>query len=83
MITIYGHQRCVWCKKAKDLAEQYNLEYSWKDTDDQTILNELKTQKPEVRTVPQIWWDNRYLGGYENFADEVQNTLGGFGEQKF
>lgn len=82
MITIYGHARCVWCKKAKTLAEQYKLEVNYRDTDEPGVLDELKMKIPAAKTVPQIWWDNRYLGGYEQLALEIQNTVGGFGEQK-
>ena len=83
MITIYGHNRCGWCKKAKKLAESYSLPHQWKDTDDQEILNELKMKLPDVKTVPQIWWYDRHVGGYHEFASEVENTVGGHGEQKF
>lgn len=83
MITIYGHQRCGWCKKAKALAEQYELKYEWLDTDDQEILNALKTALPTARTVPQIWWGDKHIGGYENFAAEVENTLGNYGQGTF
>ena len=83
MITIYGHPRCGWCIRAKNLAARYNLAYEWKDTDDQEILNELKTKLPEAKTVPQIWWHGNHVGGYEEFAAEVENTIGGYGDQKF
>lgn len=83
MITIYGHTRCGWCTKAKNLAEQYGLEYQWKDTDDQENLNQLKKDLPSVKTVPQIWWDNRYIGGYDKFSAEVENTLGNYGQGTF
>jgi glutaredoxin len=82
MITIYGHTRCGWCVKAKALADRYNLEYQWKDTDNQENLNELKTMFPNVRTVPQIWWDQRHIGGYEQFTSEIENTLGNYGQDK-
>lgn len=83
MITIYGHSRCGWCTKAKNLAAQYNLKYEWKDTDNQDILNDLKMKLPAVETVPQIWWDDRYIGGYDLFAVEVENTIGNYGQDKF
>jgi glutaredoxin 1 len=79
MITIYGHSRCGWCTKAKKLAESYNLEYNYKDTDIQENLNDLKKDLPNVKTVPQIWWDNRYIGGYEDFAAEIENTRSDYG----
>jgi glutaredoxin 3 len=83
MITIYGHGRCGWCIRAKKLAERYSLSYEWKDTDDNAILNEMKIKLPEARTVPQIWWHEKYIGGYEDFAAEVENTIGGYGDQRF
>lgn len=82
MITIYGHARCGWCVKAKKLAEQYHLKYEWKDTDMSENLNDLKKKFPNVKTVPQIWWDDRHIGGYEQFSSEIENTLGNYGQEK-
>lgn len=83
MITIYGHPRCGWCIRAKRLADRYNLTYEWKDTDDPENLNTLKSKLPDAKTVPQIWWHDRHIGGYEDFAAEVENTIGGYGDQTF
>jgi glutaredoxin 3 len=83
MITIYGHSRCGWCIRAKRLAERYSLRYEWKDTDDDKNLNDMKVKLPSVKTVPQIWWDDRYIGGYEDLVKEVENTIGGYGDQPF
>lgn len=83
MIVIYGRDNCSWCTKAKNLAEQYRLKYEYKNTNDSDTLNELKAAFPAVKTVPQIWWDNRHLGGYDSFASEIENTLGNFGQQDF
>lgn len=83
MITIYGHQRCGWCTKAKNLAEQYGLKYQWKDTDVMENLNELKKKIPDVKTIPQIWWDDRHIGGYELFSAEIENTIGNYGQDRF
>jgi glutaredoxin len=82
MIVIYGNEACVYCRKAKRLAEQYELRYEWKDTDSDFILNELKTMLPNVKTIPQIWWNGNHIGGYEDFATAVNNTIGGYGEGK-
>jgi glutaredoxin len=43
---------------------------------------ELSTLKPDVKTLPQIWWDNRYIGGYTDFAAEIENTMGNYGNGK-
>jgi glutaredoxin len=83
MVIIYGNQLCSWCKKAKKLAIDYNLQYEWRDTDEDGVLNELKLKLPNLKTIPQIWWHEKYIGGYEDFVTELQNTLGGFGENSF
>lgn len=80
MITIYGHPRCGWCKRAKSLAEQYELKYEWLDTDIPEVLANLKSALPDKKTVPQIFWGERYIGGYEDFAAEIENTIGNYGQ---
>ncbi len=80
MITIYGHSRCSWCLKAKELADSYMLKYEWLDTDEPSNLKTLKEAVPGVKTVPQIWWNDRHIGGYEKFLEEVEGAIGGYGD---
>jgi glutaredoxin 3 len=81
MVIIYGNNRCDWCRKAKSLAKDYNLNFDWRNTDDDSIFEQLQSELPNTKTsIPQIWWNGKYIGGYEDFAAELTNTLGGFGE---
>lgn len=85
MITIYGAEWCSWCNKAKDLAKQYQLPVDYKNVDDADTKKELVLRVTEVNpnsklTIPQIWWNDRYIGGYDKFAAEVENTLGNYGQ---
>ena len=83
MITIYGTQSCKWCNAAIALAEAKGFQYEYRGVDlNEQFYIELKALKPDMKTVPQIWWDNRYIGGYTDFAQEVENTSGGFGDGK-
>lgn len=83
MITIYGTQTCKWCKAAVALAEAQKLQYEYRSVDlNEQFYIELKALKPDMKTVPQIWWDNRYIGGYSDFAQEIENTSGGYGDGK-
>jgi glutaredoxin len=43
----------------------------------------MKIKLPDVRTIPQIWWHGNHIGGYEDLVSEIENTIGGFGDQKF
>lgn len=84
MIIIYGNEMCSYCLRAKRLAAQYNLPYVFKDTDQDANLNELKKIIPNDRaSIPQIWWHDRYIGGYDEFSEEITNTMGGFGDSPF
>lgn len=80
MIEIYSKTSCAWCVKAKELADQYNLDYVEKNIDTAKNLNELLLKMPDVKTIPQIFWNDRYIGGYAEFASEIENTIGGYGE---
>ena len=76
MIEIYGTPSCGFCLRAKKLAERYGLQYEYKDISsveaNRVELNERYGSEP--RTVPQIYWNNKYIGGYNELAEEIQNT---------
>ncbi len=83
MITIYGSKTCSWCEKAKRLADTFDLKYTYLDVSNPETMAELKTKKPDAKTIPQIWWHENYIGGHEQFATEIENTLGGnYGQEK-
>lgn len=81
MITIYGKQGCGFCVKAKLLAQSLGMSYQCKDIGVDIIREELYTKHPETKTVPQIWINDKHIGGYVEFASEVEDTgMGNFGE---
>lgn len=82
-LTIYGKDNCYWCKEAKSLAERYDIAYTYIDASNEEGLREFKEAVPLAKTVPQIFWDGRHIGGYNDFANEVESTIGGFGDQLF
>lgn len=82
MITIYGAPWCSWCMKAKKLAEDYQLDYEWRNVDNDHYKEQLKILLPSVKTIPQIWWHGNHVGGYEDFAREIEETRN-FGQDKF
>lgn len=82
-LTIYGKANCAWCKEARTLAERYGITYEYIDVGYTDGLKELMDRAPDAKTVPQIWWHDRYIGGYQEFSREIEDTIGGYGEQKF
>jgi glutaredoxin len=83
MITIYGKENCHWCQEARRLADRYQLKYEYKDTLFQNYRTEMFSRFPEAKTVPQIWWGDRHIGGYSEFASEIENTVGNYGQELF
>ncbi|EPH6764654.1 GrxA family glutaredoxin [Cronobacter dublinensis] len=73
-VKIYGKEQCAYCKKAKELAAQLQsqgkLTFEYIDIQiagiGATELSEL-VGKP-VRQVPQIFIDDKPVGGYTEFA---------------
>ncbi len=81
MIIIYGKSSCSWCDKAIGLARQYQLDFEYRSVDNDHYKQQLKQMLPDVKTVPQIWWHGKHIGGYEDFASEIENTRS-FGQEK-
>jgi glutaredoxin len=83
VITIYAKNSCKWCTAAKELADSRSLIYDYRNVDDNfQFMLELASLKPDVKTLPQIWWNDRYIGGYTDFTTEIENTLGDYGNGK-
>lgn len=83
MIQIYGNAICLYCKKAKKLAEKHSLDYVYKDVDEDKYMEEFKTNFPGVKKLPQIVWHGKHIGGYDQFAIEIENTLSDYGQGGF
>ena len=76
MITIYGKTNCGFCTKAKDLVESRKLKYEYKDVGiGQDTLAELQAKVPmPVRSVPQIFVRDEYVGGYSDLIKYLEST---------
>lgn len=81
-IVIYSKPNCTWCVKAKELMNKLNLKYDEKVLDVDYTRDELKQLVPEnlPLTVPQIFVNNKRVGGYEDFAEWCDNHGYGNGQ---
>lgn len=64
--TIFGRQGCGFCLQAKTVLEQKGLSFSYVDIHEEGISQGdlAKTIGRPVRTVPQIFHGQDYVGGY-------------------
>lgn len=81
MIVIWGRDNCVYCTRAVELCKQYDFKFEYIKVNTPQILEQLEQKVPGVKTVPQIFWNDKHIGGYEDFAAEIENTRN-FGQEK-
>ena len=76
-ITIYTGALCGFCDAAKKLLTRNNAEY--KEINVSTVdgaMDEMITKANGKRTVPQIFFDDQHIGGYDDIrALEKENKL--------
>ncbi len=68
--TIFGHDACGFCRQAKQLLEEKELKYRYVDIHKEGITKDALSQLigKEVYTVPQIFEDKRYVGGFDDLT---------------
>jgi glutaredoxin len=73
VITIYGSENCIWCLKAKQVAETFELKHEYKLVEN--CMAEFNSKFPDEYAVPQILWDNVHISGYEMFTKAVNEFI--------
>jgi glutaredoxin 3 len=77
IVTIYTGPLCTFCDAAKKLLARNNVEYS--EINIATVdgaMDEMITKANGKRTIPQIFFDDQHIGGYdETRALEKENKL--------
>ena len=76
-ITIYTGPMCNYCEAAKRLLTRNNVAYS--EINIATVdgaMDEMIKKANGKRTIPQIFFDNQHIGGYDKVrALEKENKL--------
>lgn len=75
-VTIYSKDDCVYCYAAKDLCVQKGIEYNEIVIGRDIQREEFLKMVPNAKTVPQIFVEENYVGGYINFEKYVGENYG-------
>ena len=67
MYKVYGTTICLYCDKAENLLKTKDLPFE-KIHIDQDEDAEDYIVKQGFRTVPQIWLDDKWIGGYDDLV---------------
>jgi len=64
-IIIYTTKTCGYCYLAKNLLKKYSLKYKEIDVSNNNIvINEMIRKSSGIKTVPQIFFNNKHIGGF-------------------
>lgn len=73
-VTIYGRSSCGFCNMARQLCERGQYPFNYIDMVEEGLSKadlEVRFGRP-VRTVPQIFVGEHYVGGFDEFSDYVK-----------
>ena len=63
---------CTFCDMAKGLLKQKGIEYEERNIAEGWDVQDLLKQVPTGRTMPQIWLDDKHVGGYYELEKALQ-----------
>ena len=73
-VLIYTKDNCIWCERAKILLDSKKISYNEIDlSDDSERLKFYEKIGDNVKTVPQVFIDDKRIGGFQDlkvFLDE-------------
>ena len=66
-VEIFSSQDCRYCEQARSMLDSRGIGYSSRDiSQDDSAHRELLERLPHVRTLPQIFIDNKHIGSFED-----------------
>jgi len=68
---VWSKDHCPFCDQAKNLLRVRNIEYEERNINHGWTREQLLEAVPSARTVPQIFLDDQYIGGF----NELRNHL--------
>ncbi|MBF8246528.1 MAG: glutaredoxin [Rickettsia sp.] len=72
-IVLYSKKDCFFCKEVEKILNLYNLHYSIIDITNNPELHIALSKQTNQTTVPYIFVDNRFLGGWNELNKILQN----------
>jgi glutaredoxin len=77
---VWSKDNCTFCDQAKALLEQRNIAYEERKIGYGYTREDLLEAVPTARTVPQIFVNKNYIGGFTELRKYIEETAGGYGE---
>ena len=78
---IWMMENCAWCKKAKQLLDDYGFDYVYINA--KANQAEFRAKFPDAKTLPQIIFQGEKVGGYDGLVEDFHNKNIYIGNQEF
>lgn len=69
--VIWSKYHCSYCDQAKQLLKMKGIEFEERKIGDGWTKEELLEAVPTARTVPQIFLDEEYVGGFTELKERL------------
>jgi glutaredoxin 3 len=73
--TIWSKYHCPYCDQAKALLTQRGIVFEEKKIGDGYTKEELLEAVPTARTVPQIFLNDKLIGGFNELRQYIEQNL--------
>ena len=72
--TIWSKYNCPYCDQAKALLKNKGIPFEEKKIGDGYTREELLEARPTARTVPQIFLDDKLIGGFTELNEHLKKV---------
>ena len=72
---VWSKYHCTFCDQAKALLEQKGIPYEERKIGDGYTREELLEAVPTARTVPQIFLNDEYVGGFNELRTKLTESI--------
>ena len=71
---VWSKPACGYCVKAKNLLASKGIEVEEKNIAEGHKVEDLLKLVPNARTMPQIWLNEEYIGGYSELEKKLSDS---------
>ena len=69
---VWSNENCPYCLQAKALLESQGIEFEERNVQTDWTKEQLLAAVPTARTLPQIFLDDNYIGGFTELRKHLQ-----------
>lgn len=71
---VWSKDNCGQCLQAKNMLSLRGIEFEERKIGSGWTKEQLLESVPDARSVPQIFFDEEYIGGFTELKDRLQNV---------